>query len=1081
MSFGPYVVLATALWLALSPLAGAAAPEVRFNQDVRPILSQQCFPCHGPDQNKRKAKLRLDQAEDALAPHKGGRPIVPGKPEESELIRRINSRDPEEQMPPPPSGKTLTDQQRGLLRTWIQEGARYEGHWAFMPLTRPDVPERKAGAMTDAVGENPIDAFIQARLDRESLVLSPEADRHTLIRRVSFDLTGLLLRAEEVEAFIKSRDPRAYEKLVDRLLNSPRYGERMASYWLDLVRYGDTVGYHGDCDYSVWPYRDYVIRAFNENYSFDRFTREQLAGDLLPNATVEQRVASGYNRLNRVSTEGGVQDKEYLAKYASDRVRTTSTIWLGATIGCAECHDHKFDPFSTRDFYRFAAFFADLKEKGFYDKGFSENDWGPRMSVPSPAQEKELQSLDTRLGALKKKRDAFGDEQLAGSRARWESRVLAWAQEKSLGWTNVAPVRLNSRHGARLEIQTNLAVLVSGPLPDDEEYTAIIPVPLARVTALRLEVLKDSSLPGNDLARSGQMFVLAEIEVGVGSLSSRQFQRVILRQAAADFAYDGFPALAAIDGRLDTGWSQGSGPPRDRRAVFQFAEPLRGGSNMLLSVRLRHNPHYPRQHIGKFRLALASMDDPNPDPQGLPEDVLKALKVLPAQRTNDQSKTIAGYFRTIAPELRGLQHQIAALQTRRDLLAGAVPTMLVSQTTKPRPIRVLPRGNWMNDSGDIVQPGVPHFLRQLEPAARIPAAQTRPDQAADEARATRLDLANWFAAPDNPLTARVFVNRFWKLFFGTGLSKNLDDLGAQGEWPTHPELLDWLACEFGQPSGHAGNNLTSSPRLPGSADDEETSRSRLSACSGRWDVKHLVRLIVTSRTYRQTSRSSSLLDEKDPFNRLLARQSRFRLDAEMVRDNALAVAGLLVDRQGGPSVRPYQPEGYYASLNFPRREYVASQGDELYRRSLYTHWQRTFLHPSLLAFDATPREECTVARVNSNTPLQALVLLNDPIYVEAARVFAENILRHGGSRFERRIDWAFMRALARPARPEEQQRLADLYAKQRARFDLDPHQAGELIQTGEFRQATRLNPVELAAWVSVARVILNLHEVITRD
>jgi len=1022
------VIAAVALVLAvLDRDSSAQAASPTFNRDIRPILADNCFACHGPDKNARKAKLRLDRADDAYADRDGKRPVVPGKPEESEMVKRITSTDPEEMMPPPKTGKKLSIQQINLLKEWIAAGGKYELHWAYISPRRPAVPQVKNGAWPI----NPIDNFVLGRIEQESLSPSPEADRRTLIRRLSFDLTGLPPKPEDVKKFVNSRDPKAWEKLVRDLLASRHYGERMAVPWLDLVRYADTVGYHGDMNYSVWPFRDYAINAFNNNMRFDQFTREQLAGDLLPDATAQQKVASGYNRLNRISTEGGVQDKEYLAKYASDRVRTTSVVWMGSTLGCAECHDHKFDPFSTKDFYQLESFFADLKEKGFYSDGFSKNDWGPKISLPNEQQARRLKQIDDQIAALTNKIASFKDEQLERGRQRWEDEVRAQDNAGELRWTNQVPAGLYSSGGSTLSVQSNETILVTGKVSDDDDYTITLPANLPRITAVRLEVLKDEGLTGNEFARAGDTFVLGEIEVSVADDRRKQTRPVKLIAASADFSIEGFPVGAAIDGNPATGWSQGNGEPKNRQAAFVFAEPIKGAPGLSLLVTLKHSSPYPRQLPAKFRLSLTGVKSPNYERLCLPADVVTVAQKATSERTPKQQSLLLKYYRTVAPELRGPVSELAHLQTERSLLAGQIPTMLVAQAAKPRSIRVLPRGDWMNDSGEVVQPGTPHFLRQTEVGTN---------------RLTRLDLANWLVAKDNPLTARVFVNRLWKMYFGTGICRTLDDFGVQGDWPIHLELLDWLATEF---------------------------------VDSGWDVKHIVELIVSSRTYRQSSLSSPPLNERDPLNRLFARQSRFRLDAEMVRDNALAISGLLVDKQGGPSVRPYQPEGYYAPLNFPKREYVPDRGEGLYRRGVYTHWQRTFLHPSLLAFDASSREECAANRVNSNTPLQALVLLNDVTYVEAARAFGENIVRRGGRTFEARLNWACEQALSRPVGAEELHLLRVYYQSQVGYYRQHPDKARELMSTGA-APSPKYDP-EMAAWTSVARALLNLNETITRS
>jgi len=1013
------------------PSATKTPDVVDFNRDIRPILSENCFACHGADANKRQAGLRLDTPEGLFAKLPSGRAAVaPGQPAASGLIERVTTKVAPLRMPPASTGKKLTRTQIDLLRRWVAQGAPYSGHWAFQPIRRPPLPVLKIKNQKSKI-ENPIDAFILARLAKEGgLRPSPAADRRTLLRRLSLDLTGLPPTPEEVAAFVSDRSPDAYEKVVDRLLASPHYGERMAQYWLDLVRYADTVGYHGDQEVNVWPYRDYVIHAFNTNKRFDVFTREQLAGDLLPNAGQEQRVASGYNRLGMMSTEGGVQDKEYRAKYAAERVRNLSGVWLGATMGCAECHDHKYDPYTMRDFYRFAAFFADLKEKGFYDGGYARGDWGPSLKLATDAQKAERERLDREIEEAKKALAAVTNELLAEGRAKWEADLKARDVAKTPAWNVARPEKAESSGGSTVTIAPDGVVSVSGMLPEFDAYTVTLPAAQERITAIRLEALPDESLPGNGIARSGYYPVLSEFEVSVqrGEEAPRP---VALASVVVSGEDEGFPGLAAMDGRADTGWAIVYAHTYNRTAAFRFAETLHGGPEVRLIVRIRHETK-PRLSFGKFRLSLTDLEQADIGAQGVPDNVLAALKKDPAQRKPEEAEAVAAYYRRVAPELEEARRRLARLEAERSLLLGMMPQTLVSEATEPRVMRILPRGNWMDDSGEIVQPGVPHFLRQI----------TKTD------RATRLDLADWLVSPDNPLTARVFVNRLWKLFYGVGLARNLDDFGAQGEAPAHPELLDWLASEF---------------------------------IRSGWDVRRMVRLMVTSNTYRQSSKADPALRARDPYNRLFARQSSVRLDAESIRDVALAISGLLSRKIGGPSVRPYQPRGYLAALNFPRREWAADTGESLYRRGLYVFWQRTFLHPSLLAFDAPTREECTVNRVVSNTPMQALVLLNDPIFVEAARVFAERILRQGGKTVDEQLRFAFRTALARSPRSKEAAILKRLYQSERARYAADRRAAEQVISVGAWPVAKDLDRAELAAWTAVARALLNLHETITRE
>ncbi len=990
---------------------------VQFNRDVRPLLSDRCFACHGPDKSARKGKLRLDLREEAIK-----KAIVPGDVANSPLIKHITSKDPEEVMPPPNSGKqSLSASEIEVLKRWVTQGAPWESHWAFIKPDRPGVPKvstRKSRVI------NPIDAFILARLEKEELKPSPEADRRTLMRRLSFDLIGLPPTPKDVRAFLNDKNPKAYENLVDRLLGSPHFGERLAICWLDLVRYADTDGFHADNYRSVYPYRDYVINAFNQNVPFDRFTIEQLAGDLLPNATTPQKVAATYNRLNRTTEEGGAQAKEYLAKYAADRVRTTSTTWMGATMACSECHDHKFDPYSTKDFYAFAAFFADIKEQGV---GKPEG-----SLVPDESQAEDLKRFDTQIAALEKKLVTPTDE-LVAAQSAWETKTINELNAGHLSWSSQKPDALASKNGTTLTPKDDLSVLVSGENPDNDNYTVTLHTDREHITAIRLETLTDPSLDNESLSRGGGNFVLTSFEVQLATTNSATNQPVKIASAIADFSQKNYPVTDAIDGKSDTGWAvDGGTKATNHQAAFIFEKPLAGGPGTTLVVHLKHESKLKRHNIGRFRLALISVDKPVLTELGLADDVAEALRKARTERSSKEVEVITKYFLSFVPELTLVRAELASVQKQKAEFAKTVPTSLVPVSIEPREMRVLPRGNWMSDDGDVVTPAVPHFLPHSENKTE---------------RLTRLDLAKWLVSRDNPLTARVFVNRLWKLYFGAGISKTLDDLGAQGEWPKHPELLDWLAVEF-MDSG--------------------------------WNIKHMVKLMVMSSTYRQSSDADEKLRERDPFNRLLARQSRFRLDAEIVRDNALAVSGLLADQIGGPSVKPYQPAGYWDQLNFPKRTYTNDHGASAYRRGLYTFWCRTFVHPSMVAFDASTREECVVERVTSNTPLQALVLLNDPTYVEAARVLAAKIMTDGGNSVDDRINWTFDRTLERKPRPEEQRELGELYRKQLERYNADQDSAEKLVSVGEWPANKELNLAELAAWTSVARVMLNLSETTAR-
>jgi hypothetical protein len=809
---------------------------VNYTRDIKPILSARCYSCHGPDEGKRKAKLRLDVRDEAVK-----KVIKPSDSKASELVSRITNEDPNEIMPPPKSKlPPLTAKEVEMIRRWIDQGAKFDIHWAYLKPERKPLPDVKDRQWT----HNAVDFFVTAKRQAAGLAPAPEVDRVTLMRRLSFDLTGLPPTPEEVKAFIDDRRPEAYEELVDRLLASPHYGERMAMYWLDLVRFADTGGYHSDNHRDVWLYRDYVINAFNNNKRFDQFTIEQLAGDLLPNPTREQRIASGYNKMLMTTEEGGAQPKEYTAKYAADRVRNASVVWMAGTMGCAECHNHKYDPYTTKDFYAFEAFFADVEE--------------------------------TAVGRQR---------------------------------------------------QTLL------PLREQAE------------TQQKLE---------------------------------------------AEFA----AAKAALD---------------NKTAEVDAAQTKWEETLTLLQLR------------------------------ALPAEMRAILLIEPKARNDKQKQQLAGHYRKSVPQWAEIQKRFAEVDARKKDFEQTLPTSLVSLAVSPRTVRVLPRGNWLDDSGEVVQPAIPAFLGALDTKGN---------------RAGRLDLARWLTSPDNPVTARVFVNRLWKLMFGQGLVKTVDDFGAQGAPPTHPELLDCLATEFMASRGASA---------PG------------------WDIKHMVKLLAMSATYRQSSQAGKEQRERDPTNLLLARQNRFRFDAEFVRDNTLAVSGLLSPKVGGSSVKPYQPEGYWQYLNFPVRDYQPDKGEAQHRRGMYTYWQRTLPHPSLVAFDAPSREECTAERPRSSTPLQALVLLNDPTYVEAARTFAERVMKEGGSSVQSRLNRAYRLALSREIQEAESSILANLYEKHLNEYRADKPAALKFLAVGQKPMPKDMDPAELAAWTSVARTILNLHEVITRN
>lgn len=996
--------------------------RVEYNRDVRPILSDRCFACHGPDPKARKAELRLDIRDDAVRDRDGAAAIVPGKPDESTLVERIFSDEDDERMPPRGLHKDLTDAQKDLLKRWVEQGAVYQPHWAYVPIRKPAVPAVQDGSLV----RNEVDRFVQAPLEARKLRPSPEADRRTLVRRLSLDLIGLPPTVEEVDAYLADQDPNAYEKLVDRLLRSPHYGERMAQGWLDVARYADTVGYHGDQNHNAWAYRDYVIDAFNQNKPFNLFTVEQIAGDLLPNPTVEQRVATCFNRLNMVTREGGAQPKEYLAKYTADRIRTVGLAFLGSTLNCAECHDHKFDPFTTKDFYSIGAFFADVKQWGVYQdygytpnpdlRGFSnDHPFPPEIEIESPALLRRLERLRSQRGQVIDS-TPIDPSQLGA----WKGALAEYLAENPRGWTTPAPsVVLHPPGNAKqpaadaaflVEDDHRIVLLGKGADKIDVDLDpALGSLPMA---AIRLELLPEAKWDGK-ITRAGEATTVRPSFSIVPAQEGGKPRPLAIRLSWSDHRlpryYNGFEIL-----EVHSAWQT---RPEDARtphsAVFWLDAPTALQPGEKLRV------HLADATVGAFRVRVSPI---------APEAGVVAMPGVLARNLGDD-RTVRGWAVRSTPfaleslaKIKPIESEVLAC---RD---GKTPVMVTESSNNPLQVRVLPRGNWMDETGAVCSAETPGFL---------------PRRATDGAP-TRLDLAQWLCSDDNPLTARVIVNRFWKRLFGGGLSTQTDDLGAQGDPPSHPELLDWLAADF----------------------------------RADWNVKRMVKQIVMSHTYRQQSGPRADLREQDPANRWLACQDPRRLEAEIVRDNALAIAGLLNREMGGPPCHPYQPGGYYAALQFPDRDYLAERDDRQYRRGIYTHWQRTFLHPMLANFDAPSREDCLAIRTAANSPQQALTLLNDPEFVEAARVWAARLLSSPGDD-SARLDRAFQEALARPIRDAERSSLVAFLDQARQQYRERPDDARKLIAVG-IAPVSQGDPVEQAAWASVCRVVLNLHETITR-
>lgn len=1064
------VVLARAA-LAATPIGNA---KVEYNRDVRPILSENCFFCHGPDKNQRKAKLRLDVRDEAIAKEA----FVPGKAEESELVKRILTADEDDVMPPPDSHKHLTDAQKGILKRWIAQGAEYQPHWAYVTPNRPELPAVKNRKWV----RNPIDAFILQNLEAKRIKPSPEADRRTLLRRLSLDLIGLPPTPEEMAGFIADKDPRAYERQVERLLASPHFGERMAVPWLDIVRFSDTVGYHGDQNQRIFPYRDYVITSFNRNKPFDRFTVEQIAGDLLPNPTVEQRVATGFNRLNMMTREGGAQPGEYLAKYAADRVRTVGTTWLGSTMGCAECHDHKFDPITSRDFYSMAAFFADVKQWGVYNdypytpnpdlKGWSnDHPFPPEIEVES----EYLKARTARFRRLLREHFAavYAEVGAKPEFAEWSKGSREFIAATPTGWRSLEAVPPEppkpqvtyetnvTLTATNITAKTNIPAAVVS-LDEDgavqltlskkkDEAKVEFRVPAGRLAALRLERLageQDENLDPGAQARGIRLSAALKQQAGETKVS---FYRGDANRKEPRYA-NGEEVIGVL-----SGWKPSPARASETHFAIWLTEPpldVKDGDTLIVTLKSAAPL--------TARLAASPFGANDPVNSGVDDAFRAALDAAPEGRTSTQRELLAErYLLSRQPDKNAFVHFKKLQSELLECRNGNAYTM-ITEAQKPYTMRVLPRGNWQSENGEIVKPEVPHFLPQPKAAERL----------------TRLDLARWLASRENPLTARVFMNRLWKQFFGTGISAVIDDVGAQGEWPVHPALLDWLAVEFMEPS-LVGVEVTRLQSPPSSYARKDQSLLTPTP-TGAWDIKHMVRLMVTSATYRQNSNLRAELSDLDPQNRWLASQNPRRIEAEFVRDNALFVAGLLKLDLGGPSARPYQPAGYYGNLQFPDRDYVAHGDNRQYRRGVYMHWQRTFLHPMLANFDAPAREECTANRPASNTPQQALTLLNDPTFVEASRVFATELLVPTRASDKARIEAAYQKTLGRPPLSKEVSSLRKLLDEQRAYYKENPEDSKKLLDVGSSPPAVAIDQTELSAWTQVCRVVLNLHESVTK-
>ena len=1033
-----------------SPVVHAADSKIDFNRDVRPILSDRCFSCHGPDAEDRQAGLRLDGRTAAIAVlESGSTAIVPGKPEASEMLVRITSVDPDVVMPPPHVNKPITQAEAEVLRRWIAEGAEYRGHWAFERVQRPAMPEVKNASWP----QTPIDRFILARLEHEGLAPNTEADRVTLARRVALDLTGLPPVSADVEAFVADRSHDAYEKYVDRLLASPHFGERMAIEWLDAARYADSHGYQTDSSRSNWPWRDWVIHAFNRNLPFDQFTIEQLAGDMLERPDRDQIVATGFNRNHRINGEGGIIAEEWRVETVIDRVETTGQTWLGLTVGCARCHDHKYDPLTQKEFYALFAVFNNVPENGTImgSENRSGGNSDPLYRLPTAEQVQELTRLEQVVvdTELAHQAEVANIDSLA---AGWEEatrRALVTPHEV---WESFEPLELRSIGGATFRRSEDGSWYVEGQMPLRDTYEFESLVPAGAFSGLRLEVLPDASLAGDGgFGRAGNgNIVVTKLEAEIEPPGDAKVIPVELKRAEADYEQDGWAAANVLKGEQGKGWAIDGhvADKRQPRHLAVFADKaVAVPENSRLVIRIRQEA-FDGHAIGRFRLTFSS-DDPSllgVDGLKLPEPVKTGLAIDREQRTPEQKAEILTFYRAkVDGPIRRTEMARDAAKKSVDAFRDALQSAMVMQEGPPREAFVLIRGEY-DKRGDTVEAALPSFLPPLPAGAKT----------------DRLSLATWIASRDNPLTARVWVNRMWERFFGTGLVKTSENLGSQAEYPSHPELLDWLAAEFMEAGAMpAVNGQSARP----------------------WDMKAFIKMVLMSSVYRQTATVTPEKLARDPANRLLSRAARLRLPGEAVRDAALAASGLLVPALGGPSVRPWMPDGVWdeTSKYGDLRGYKADTGAGRYRRTMYTIWKRTAGPPTMLLFDAPNRETCTVKRSRTNTPLQALALLNETTFVEAAHGLAKRMIADGGATPAERIAHGFRLALGRQPATAELATLVGGFEADLSAFTAEPTAAEQYATVGLVKQPDDVPIVEYAAYSLTANVIINLDEFVMRE
>ncbi|MFM2221447.1 MAG: hypothetical protein RLZZ553_1195 [Verrucomicrobiota bacterium] len=1000
-----------------NPLIGQEM-RLSYNFDIRPILSEKCFACHGFDSKTRKADLRLDTYEGATDPEREQKAIVPGDAEASAVIQRILSKDPDEVMPPPERVHQISPSELKVLTRWINEGAKYEPHWSFIAPKRPAMPQVSNSSWV----KNPIDSFIATRWEKDGISSIGEADRATLLRRVFIDLIGLPPTPRELSDFLADGSPDAYEKVVDRLLASPHFGERMALPWLDAARYADSNGFQQDGDTHQYVWRDWVIKALNQNMPFDQFTIEQIAGDLLPNSSLSQKVATGFQRCHMLNGEGGAIAEEQRNIILFDRVDVTATNWLGLTLACAQCHDHKYDPLSQKDYYAMMAFFNQVPEKGVPGGSGQYRIADPWIHAGSDEQMAEWNHLTNSIQeAEARKRKLLQEPALSQELKEMEASLLS---PESAAWTVATPSSLQATNGVALQIENDQSIISSGPAAARCDYTIEIPVPATGVSGLRFDLIPDVRFPmaGSGRAESGNA-VLSKLTIFSGD------QVISVSDTVADYSQNGFSPNAILDNDPDTGWAFVPDVKTPHFIAVEFSHPIRTqGKNLrvVLSFQSKHIAHM----FGRFRISLTHLPAPLAR-AGLPKDLQTILQKDAEKRNAAESQKINDYLAKRHPRVSAMQRQIDQSQAKLDRLKNELPRVMVMSDAQPRKTYIYDRGSYETPKQEVTS-DTPAVL---------------PPMPADQPK-NRLGLAKWIMSENNPLTARVHMNRIWQLYFGKGIVKTAENFGLGGELPTHPELLDWLAVEFRE--------------------------------SG-WNMKHMHRLIVTSATYRQSSRITNETLQRDPENKLYARASRFRMPSLLLRDYALQTSGLLQSRLFGKPVYPYQPATIWDNLSITKERdftYPLSQGADLYRRSIYTFWRRTAAPGNM--FDSAARRTCEVKMNLTSSPLHALTMMNDTTWVEASRMLAERVMQSGVPA-ESWVTEAFLRVCLREADAVEKRILLQAWEKSFLHFQQQPQAIKELLGIGSSPRDTKLDALKHAALTHVCLTIYNLDEALTRQ